>query len=88
MTWLDSLAGTATPVAIALFVVVNAAFMAAVFLTRDHGLINRWTSRVLAVDAVLAIAAIGAPVAALAFRLAIRGLGAAGSLPALVIHGK
>ena len=88
MTWLDSIAGTATPVAITLFVMVNAAFGAGVFLTRDRAFVNRWTTRVLAVDAVLAVAAIGAPIAALALKLAVWGLGTAGSLPALVIHGK
>lgn len=47
-----------------LFVAVNAAAVAVVAIRRDRDLVNRWTSRLLAVNLVLAGTGLGIPVAA------------------------
>jgi hypothetical protein len=42
------------------------------FATRDREIVNRWTSRVLAANLVLAGTGVGVPVLALGSRLAVR----------------
>ncbi|MCC6771359.1 MAG: hypothetical protein IT360_09135 [Gemmatimonadaceae bacterium] len=53
------------------FVLVNGAAVAAVFLTRDRTLVNRWTGRLLAANLVLVGGGLGIPLLASAARLAI-----------------
>ena len=88
MQWIDSAAGIATPVAIGLFVIVNALFAVGVLATRNRGFVNRWTRRVLMADVALVVVAIGAPVAAIGLKLVAKGLLAVGALPGRLIHGK
>ena len=53
------------------FVLVNGAAIAAVFLTRDRTLVNRWTGRLLAANLVLVGGGLGVPLLTSAARLAI-----------------
>jgi len=85
---MESIAGTIPPIAIGLFVVVNAAFAAGVFLTRNRHFVNRWTKPVLMADALLLATAIGTPVLGIALKLGAKGLVALGALPARMIPGK
>ncbi len=88
MPWPDGLAGVITPLAITLFVIVNGTFAAGIILTRNRNFVNRWTRTVLTADAVLVIAAIGAPVAAVGLKLVAKELLAIGALPGRMIHSK
>jgi hypothetical protein len=85
---MDSIAGIVTPIAIVLFVAVNGAFAAGVFLTRNRPFVDRWTRPVLMADAVLVAAAIGAPLAGIALELGAKGLVTLGAIPARMIPGK
>lgn len=53
------------------FVLVNGAAAAAVVLTRDRTLVNRWTARVLAANLVLLGTGLGVPMLTSIARLAI-----------------
>ncbi len=53
------------------FVLVNGAAIAAVFVTRDRTLVNRWTGRLLAANLVLVGAGLGVPLMTSVARLAI-----------------
>jgi hypothetical protein len=53
------------------FVLVNGAAVAAVVLTQDRALVNRWTGRVLAANLVLVGTGLGVPMLTSVARLAI-----------------
>jgi len=53
------------------FVLVNGAAVAAVVLTKDRALVNRWTGRVIAANLVLVGAGLGVPMLTSVARLAI-----------------
>ena len=72
--WLNDLAIRAFGLSLALGLVIDLGYALVLFATRDRGIVNRWTSRVLAVNLVLAGTGIGVPVLALGSRLAIRAL--------------
>jgi hypothetical protein len=57
-----------------LLLAINGFAIATVLATRDRGLVNRWTSRVLAANLFLLGAGLGVPAAALGARLVVRGL--------------
>ncbi len=71
---LTAIGATIAKVAVALFVLVNGAFIALVVMRRDRGLVNRWTKRLVVADTALLLAAGGAPVAAWAARTAARAV--------------
>ena len=71
LDWLASVGATAFRWSAIAFVLVNGAAIAAVVLTRDRTLVNRWTSRILAANLVLAGTGIGVPLVAAASRFAI-----------------
>ena len=65
LAWLQDLAVRAFGISLVLFAGVNALFAAVVFVRRDRELVNRWTSRVLALNLVLVGTGIGVPVLAI-----------------------
>lgn len=69
---LDSIGGAVTVVAIAGFVVLNLGFIALVALRKDRHVVNRWTKPLVVADAVLLLAAGGAPVAGWALKSGVR----------------
>lgn len=72
--WLDG-AGTRVFVLCAtLFVVMNTAAVALVFVKRDRGIVNRWTARWVAANLVLLGAGLGVPVAAKVVRVTVDAL--------------
>jgi hypothetical protein len=81
---LDSLGGLITTVAIAGFVVLNLGFIAWVALRRDRLAVNRWTKPLVVADAVLLLAAGGAPVAGWALKTGVRVVAAV--VPGVTIH--
>jgi len=74
LTWLQDLAIRAFGISLFLLLAINGAFALTVFVTRDRGIVNRWTSRVLAANLVLAGTGVGVPVLALGSRLAVRAV--------------
>ena len=72
LAWLQNLAIRAFGISLFLLLAIDAAFALVLFATRDRGIVNRWTSRVLAVNLVLVGTGIGVPVLALGSRLAVR----------------
>ena len=67
---------------LSLVLVVDLGYALVLFATRDRGIVNRWTSRVLAVNLVLAGTGIGVPMLALGSRVAVRAL-----MPLVPTHG-
>ncbi|HTK51332.1 MAG TPA: hypothetical protein VL308_05560 [Gemmatimonadaceae bacterium] len=72
LAWLQNLAIRAFGISLFLLLAIDGAFAVVLFATRDRGIVNRWTSRVLAVNLVLAGTGVGVPVLALGSRLAVR----------------
>src|SRR5688572_17881939 len=72
--WLYDLAIRAFGLSLVLVLVVDLGYALVLFATRDRWIVNRWTSRVLAVNLVLAGTGIGVPMLALGSRLAVRAL--------------
>jgi len=70
--WLQDLAVRAFGISLFLMLAIDAAYAVILLATRDRGIVNRWTSRVLAVNLVLSGTGIGVPVLALSTRLAVR----------------
>ena len=65
LAWLQNLAIRAFGISLFLLLAIDGAFALVLFATRDRGIVNRWTSRVLAVNLVLAGTGVGVPVLAL-----------------------
>ena len=74
LAWLQDLAIRAFGISLFLLIAIDAGYALVLFATRDRGIVNRWTSRILAANLVLAGTGIGVPVLALGSRLAIRTL--------------
>jgi len=72
--WLHDLAIRAFGLSLGLGLLIDAGYALVLFATRDRGIVNRWTSRVLAVNLVLAGTGLGVPVLALGSRLAVRAV--------------
>jgi hypothetical protein len=71
VSWLDGVGATAFTLSAIAFVAVNAIAVAAVVMTRDRGLVNRWTPHFLAANLLLLGTGLGVPLAALAARSVI-----------------
>lgn len=74
LTWLYDLAIRAFGISLALVLAINLGYALVLFATRDRGIVNRWTSRVLAANLVLAGTGIGVPVLALGSRVVVSAL--------------
>ncbi len=88
MPWIDAAIGTIASLALTLFFVVNAAFIAVLWRTRDRRFIDRWTKPLVMTDAALLFAAVGTPVIGIAMKLGGQLLGFLGTLPAALMPGK
>jgi zinc transporter ZupT len=71
LDWLASVGSAAFRWSAVAFVILNGVAVAALFLTKDRALVNRWTGRVLAANLVLVGTGVGVPLIAAASRLAI-----------------
>lgn len=71
VSWLDGVGSTAFTLSAVAFVALNAIAVAAVLMTRDRGLVNRWTPHFLAANLLLLGTGLGVPLAALAARTVI-----------------
>lgn len=71
ISWLDGVGSTAFTLSAVAFVVLNGIAIASLFLTRDRGLVNRWTPHFLAANLLLLGTGLGVPLAALAARTVI-----------------
>lgn len=72
--WLGSLGSHAFAWSAAAFVLLNGAAIAAVVVTRDRSLVNRWTGRLLAANVVLAGTGLGVPLVTSVAQLAVSAL--------------
>src|SRR5687767_4285479 len=72
LAWLQELAVRAFGISLFLVLAIDGAYALVLFVSRDRGIVHRWTSRVLAANLVLAGTGIGVPVLALSARLGVR----------------
>ena len=71
LSWLDGVGATAFTLSAIAFVAINAIAMTTVLLTRDRGIVNRFTPHFLAANLFLLGTGLGVPLAALAARSVI-----------------
>jgi hypothetical protein len=69
--WLGSVGSAAFAWSATAFVLVNGAAVAAVLITRDRSVVNRWTGRLLGANLVLAGTGLGIPLVTSMAQLAI-----------------
>lgn len=72
LAFLDAAGGTVTRLALGLFLVINGVFVALVVMRRDRALVDRWTKRLVVLDAALLLTAGGAPAVTWAAKTAVR----------------
>ena len=72
LAWLQDVAIRAFGLSLFLLLAIDGAFAVVLLATRDRTIVNRWTSRVLAANLVLAGTGIGVPMLALGSRVAVR----------------
>jgi hypothetical protein len=88
VSWIDTVAGAASGLAVGIFFLVNGAFAAGVILLRDRGFVNRWTKTLVVTDAVLLGLAVGAPVLGIAMRFGVRAFELAINTPIALFSGR
>ena len=71
LSWLDGVGSTAFTLSAIAFVALNAIAIGVVMLTRDRGIVNRFTPHFLAANLLLLGTGLGVPLAALAARSVI-----------------
>ena len=74
LAWLQDVAIRAFGLSLFLLLAIDGAFALVLLVTRDRGIVNRWTSRVLAANLMLAGTGVGVPVLALSSRLVVRAI--------------
>lgn len=74
LAWLQNVAIRAFGISLFLLLAIDGAFALIVFLKRDREIVNRWTSRVLAANLVLAGTGVGVPMLALGSRVAVQAI--------------
>lgn len=84
LDWLARTGSRAFTFSLGAFVLVNGAAIAAVMVTRDRSLVNRWTGRLLAANLVLAGTGLGIPLLTTVTRLGILAVSPATQLRAPV----
>ena len=72
LAWLHDVAIRAFGLSVFLLLAIDALFAVTLLATRDRGIVNRWTSRVLAANLLLAGTGIGVPMLALGSRVVVR----------------
>ncbi|MBC7896686.1 MAG: hypothetical protein H7066_14815 [Cytophagaceae bacterium] len=71
LNWLASVGSTAFRWSALGFLVVNAVAVTAVVLTKDRGLVNRWTGRLVGANLALAATGLGIPLLTTVTRVAV-----------------
>ena len=71
IAWLDRMGSVAFVTSAGLLVLIDITAVAAVVVTHDRRLVNRWTGRVLAVNLALLGAGLGTPALAFTARTAV-----------------
>lgn len=71
LSWLEGVGSTAFTLSALAFVALNGIAIVAVLMTRDRGLVNRWTPHFLAANLLLLGTGLGVPLAAMAARTVI-----------------
>jgi hypothetical protein len=74
LAWLQDLAIRAFGISLFLVLAIDGAFAVILFATRDRAIVNRWTSRVLAANLVLAGTGVGVPMLAFGSRVVVRAV--------------
>ena len=74
LAWLENVAIRAFGLSLFLLLAVDVTFAVILLATRDREIVNRWTSRVLAVNLMLAGTGVGVPMLALGSRVAVRAI--------------
>jgi hypothetical protein len=74
LEWLQNVAIRAFGLSLFLLLAIDGAFALILLAKRDREIVNRWTSRVLAVNLVLAGTGVGVPMLALGSRVAVRAI--------------
>lgn len=74
IAWLGAAGSWSWQVGILLFVAVNVVAVAVVSVTRDRGLVNRWTNTWLGINVGLIALGAGVPVVTGLLRLAVKAL--------------
>ena len=74
LAWLHDVAIRAFGLSLFVMLAINGVFAVIVLVTKDREIVNRWTSRILAANLVLAGTGIGVPVLALGSRVAVRAV--------------
>ena len=74
LSWLESVGSTAFRWSALTFLVVNGIAVAAVIVTRDRSLVNRWTGKLIAANLGLAATGLGIPLVTSVTRLAIEAI--------------
>lgn len=88
VSWIDSFAGAASGLSVALLLLVNGVFALGIVLLRDRGFVNRWTKPVVVADAVLLGLAVGSPILGIAMRFGVRAFELAVSTPIALFGGR
>ncbi|MDX2260578.1 MAG: hypothetical protein SFU84_02610 [Gemmatimonadales bacterium] len=88
MPWIESQLATLATVAVGLFVVVNGAFIAALVMTRDRRVVDRWTKPLLMTDAALLVTAFATPVVGLTLKVGSFLVSTLAAIPATLLPGK
>jgi len=71
LAWLQGVAIRAFGLSLFLILAIDGTFAVILFATRDRAIVNRWTSRILAANLILAGTGIGVPVLALSARVVV-----------------
>ena len=74
LAWLQDVAIRAFGISLFLLLAIDVAFALVLLVKRDREIVNRWTSRVLALNLVLAGTGVGVPMLAFGSRVAVRAI--------------
>jgi len=74
LAWLGAAGSWAWQTSVVLLIVLNVAAVAVVSVTRDRGIVNRWTSTWLGINAGLIALGAGVPVVTGLLQLAVKAL--------------
>ncbi len=82
LAWLGDVGSWAWQTSVVLLIVVNVLAVAVVSVTRDRGIVNRWTSTWLGINVGLIALGAGVPVVTGLLQLAVKALPALGPFSA------
>ncbi len=75
--WLSNFGSMVFAWSLGIFLVVNGVAAVAFFVLRDRAQVNRWTSRILAVDLLLVGSGVGVPIVTTMARLTVTAVSSA-----------